>query len=327
MSTIASPRDPSGSFPRRTNSQAITPNSSARPSLDVSASAASSPNTSAQSLAATSQNKRASRAALREYYNIRTTTTNNKPLPSTPTPTVEITADTPSQATAPSPLDDPSFDAAAYVAELLATCTLAELLRLHARLLSEMRALDAEKKALVYDNYSKLIAATETIRRMRAATTAAQHPDLAAPDGGHGHGRGRLEEVVEGIYRQAEGLREALRAQVSGKGTGQGSGGGAGDGDGNADWERIRRRERTRELAREVLRVPGRLRKLVEEGKIEEAKREWELPRRLLVRWRERGLGGRDVQVLIEEGDAVLRGAAGEGEANATSSAAAGTTT
>lgn len=31
----------------------------------------------------------------------------------------------------------------------------------------EIRALDGERKALVYDNYSKLIAATETIRKVR----------------------------------------------------------------------------------------------------------------------------------------------------------------
>lgn len=30
----------------------------------------------------------------------------------------------------------------------------------------EIRALDGEKKALVYDNYSKLIAAVETIRKV-----------------------------------------------------------------------------------------------------------------------------------------------------------------
>ena len=30
----------------------------------------------------------------------------------------------------------------------------------------EIRALDGERKALVYDNYSKLIAATDTIRKV-----------------------------------------------------------------------------------------------------------------------------------------------------------------
>jgi uncharacterized membrane protein affecting hemolysin expression len=42
-----------------------------------------------------------------------------------------------------------------------------EVLKLYTRTLGEIRALDAEKKALVYDNYSKLITATETIRKVR----------------------------------------------------------------------------------------------------------------------------------------------------------------
>jgi hypothetical protein len=66
-------------------------------------------------------------------------------------------------------------------------------------------------------------------------------------------------------------------------------------------------------VAREVVKVPGRVRRLVEEGRLDEARREWEVPRRLLVRWRERGVGGEDVAALIEEGDAALRGA-GEGD-------------
>lgn len=48
----------------------------------------------------------------------------------------------------------------------MAESTLQELLKLYTRVLGEVRALDAEKKALVYDNYSKLITATETIRKV-----------------------------------------------------------------------------------------------------------------------------------------------------------------
>jgi hypothetical protein len=159
-----------------------------------------------------------------------------------------------------------------------------------------MRALDAEKKALVYDNYSKLIAATETIRRMRAA----QHRDAVAG--------GALEAVVERVYGMAVGLREGLRVSLEG-GSRESQGGGGGDaGGGGGDAAAAKRRERTREVAREVVKVPGRVRRLVEEGRRDEARREWEVPRRLLVRWRERGVGGEDVAALIEEGDAALRG-------------------
>ncbi|KAK3903750.1 hypothetical protein C8A05DRAFT_32520, partial [Staphylotrichum tortipilum] len=169
MSTIASPRDPSAPFPRRANSAIITPTSSSRPSLDVPASASASPNPNASSSSSTPSNttanpssqpqsKRANRAALREYYNLRAS---GKPLPSPPT--VEITdpgapplspggTGGPSP-TAPSELDAPTFAAGPYLARLLASASLAELLRTQGRLLAEMRALDAEKKALVYDNY------------------------------------------------------------------------------------------------------------------------------------------------------------------------------
>ncbi|KAL2135148.1 hypothetical protein VTI74DRAFT_9579 [Chaetomium olivicolor] len=311
MSTIASPRDPSGPFPRRTNSSIITPTSSSRPSLDVPASASGSPNPSTSTA---SQSKRATRAALREYYNLRT----NKPLPSTPI--VEVTDHFSSTATtnnnnnnnnesllsaAPSELDTPSFDAPAYVSHLLATGSLADLLRTYARVLGEMRALDAEKKALVYDNYSKLIAATETIRRMRAT----QRPEVLVVGGGSSGGAvvtgdgGGLKSMVEGIYKQAVGLREELRRSIA-QGQAEGE-----DRDKRDGGEEEKRRERTRELAREVVKVPGRLRRLMEEGREEEARREWEVPRRLLERWRELGVGGEDVGMLIEKGDAALKGA------------------
>lgn len=327
MSTIASPRDPSAPFPRRTNSSIITPTSSSRPSLDIPASASGSPNpntpSSSSTTAAPAQSKRANRAALREYYNLRAANSanSNKPLPSPPTveitdhhhlDTTLLTSSSTTTANEPpaSELDSAAFSAPAYVARLLETSTLADLLRAYARVLSEMRALDAEKKALVYDNYSKLIAATETIRRMRSATTAQQQqqqqqPDVSSSRDGGVKGEG-LEGVVEGIYRMAEGLRAELRETVAAAASPE-----RGAVDGETDERKRKRRERLREVAREVVQVPGRVRRLVEEGREEEARREWEVPRRLLEKWRERGVGGDEVAALIEEGDAALRG--GEG--------------
>ncbi|KAH6615654.1 Vps51/Vps67-domain-containing protein [Chaetomium sp. MPI-SDFR-AT-0129] len=337
MSTIATPRDPSGPL-RRTNSS-ITPTSSSRPSLDNSAAGSPNPNSNptfnskdtSSSSSTAPQSKRASRAALREYYNLR----NNPSTPPLP-PTVEIT-DPP---TSPNPetgattilnpstseLDTPTFDAPTYVSHLLRTSSLAELLRTYTRVLGEMRALDAERKALVYDNYSKLIAATETIRRMRAAGSAG---DASSTSGGIGIGGvglgvggterggqevvdllvqgGTLEGVVEGIYKRAAALREELRAEVERVEATKKE-------ESEEEKQQRERVERTRELAREVLQVPERLRRLVDEGKVEEAKTEWEAPRRLLVRWRELGVGGDDVGGLIDEGDAILRDGRSSGE-------------
>ena len=67
-----------------------------------------------------------------------------------------------------SELDNPSFDAASYVKNLLAHEGLEGVLRVEAGLLADIRGFDGERKALVYDNYSKLIAATDTIRKMRS---------------------------------------------------------------------------------------------------------------------------------------------------------------
>ncbi len=64
-------------------------------------------------------------------------------------------------------MDRPGFDADAFVKRAIETSSLEELLRTYARVLGEIRALDAEKKGLVYDNYSRLITATETIRKVR----------------------------------------------------------------------------------------------------------------------------------------------------------------
>ena len=66
-----------------------------------------------------------------------------------------------------SELDAEGFDAAAWVERKLEESGLEELLRLYTSVLGEIRALDAEKKALVYDNYSKLITATDTIKKVR----------------------------------------------------------------------------------------------------------------------------------------------------------------
>ncbi|KAL2117478.1 hypothetical protein VTJ04DRAFT_7138 [Mycothermus thermophilus] len=341
MSTIASPRDPGGPFPRRANSSIITPTSSTRPSLDVTPAGSPTPSSStSNNPIQQQQSKRSTRAALREYYNLRSPSSS-----STSTPTVEITttdllsSSTQQQQQLPpqppqSELDDPAFDAAAYTARLLREGSLPDLLRAYARALSEARALDAERKALVYDNYSKLIAATETIRRMMKGAGAGDNTgsgvgvgdNITTGGGGGGSGSdaaaalvagGALDAVVERIYNQAKGLREELRARVEEEKKKaeqqQQQQQQAGEED---DPKKAEARQRTRELAREVLRVPDRVKKLVQEGRTEEARKEWELPRRLLVKWKEMGVGGEEVGRLIEEGDEALKGgeAVREGE-------------
>lgn len=276
MSTIATPRDP----PRRTpsSSNLYTPTTSARPSLDInppSTSLPSSPNLSIP----TNQPPKRSRAALREYYNLRTT------VPSITTTTTSSPPSPPPASTPASILDSPSFSPTQYLTSLLESSSLSSLLQTYTRLLSEIRALDAEKKALVYDNYSKLITATETIRKMR--TTMDPLNPMA----------GTIDLVVGRVYDMARGLREEMREHCGGEQGRQQGGGGMAD-----------RKKRTKELVREVYRGMERMRGFVQQGDRPQAEKEWELPRRLLVKWQEMGVGGKEVRELLREGDGILKG-------------------
>lgn len=170
MSTIASSRNPAAPL-RRTPSG--TPTSSARPSFDVSRSAVTSPVLSASqpatSTTTTAPNKRSNnRAALREYYNLRAAAAAT----SASTPSTPRIVEVPDSEVPASEIDAPDFNLDDYLQKIVAESSLKELLKLYTRVLGEVRALDAEKKALVYDNYSKLITATETIRKVGSTAMA-----------------------------------------------------------------------------------------------------------------------------------------------------------
>lgn len=64
-------------------------------------------------------------------------------------------------------LDSASFDKESYVKDRLEKSSFAELLRMDDSLVHEVRTLDADVQLLVYDNYSKFIDATDTIRSMK----------------------------------------------------------------------------------------------------------------------------------------------------------------
>ncbi|KAI1385555.1 Vps51/Vps67-domain-containing protein [Hypoxylon trugodes] len=293
MSTIASPRDP----PRRTSSYqagGTTPTSSTRPSLDSSRSPIGSPNPNVGSnnVAAPNTNTgtRRNRAALREYYNLK----KQQPPQVAVTDPFGETSGEPGQEqyseVPPGEMDKEGFDADTFVKKALAENGMEELLRLYTRVLGETRALDAEKKALVYDNYSKLITATETIRKMR--TNMDPLNPMAST----------LDPAIAQIYSQASAIRDSLRKSVPPPDTAK------------AEAEEVRRRKaRTKQLAIEVLDAPDRIRALVSEGRLEDARQAWKMPRRLLLVWKEQGIGGPDVEACIEDGDAALEGEPSKG--------------
>ncbi len=219
----------------------------------------------------------------------------SSPNPSTSSPKIAIADDASSVSSLhddstvlDSELDAPHFSAENYVKSVLENQSLGDLLRTYNGILTDIRALDAEKKALVYDNYSKLIAATETIRRMRE--NMGEVNPMA----------GTLDPAVKRIYEMAERVRGEMRGRVGVQED-------RGD-DGDRNIEREKRRERAIKVVVRVLGTPEKIRGLVKEGMDDEARTLWEPTLRLLERWKERGVGGPDVMDCIEDGEAALRG-------------------
>jgi vacuolar protein sorting-associated protein 51 len=77
------------------------------------------------------------------------------------------TTTTPTSTIVNTELDYPNFDAKRYVDQLLATASLATVLKAEDTVVGDIGTLNGERKALIYDNYSKLICAVETIGTMR----------------------------------------------------------------------------------------------------------------------------------------------------------------
>ena len=287
MSTIASPRETSVNGLRLP--QISTPTSSSRPSLDL-------PNTTRSSEASPNRAnpinpppQRRNRTALREYYNLKKAEPPSADDNASEASSLHSTNDYDSSHTALSELDDPEFDSQAYIKQVLETQSLGELLKTYNAVLTDIRALDGEKKALVYDNYSKLIAATETIRRMRGSMESGN--PMAKT----------LDLAIVSIYERAETMKNELRNTMSESQRRQLE-------MGKEEREALDRKRRAREVVKGVLDAPRRVGELVNEGKMEDARRLWEEKLRVLERWRERGVGGEDVVRCIDEGEGALRG-------------------
>lgn len=151
MSTIASPRPSIASL--------TTESSSHRPSFDGPLQSPRLFEYPSSPLLTGSQ--RRNRVALRDYYRLAKNPTISTSEASTPLQDDELVGAVPE-----SELDAEGFDAEGYVKGILAKESLEDLLRIERVLINEIKALDGERKALVYDNYSKLITATDTIRKV-----------------------------------------------------------------------------------------------------------------------------------------------------------------
>lgn len=109
-----------------------------------------------------------------------------------------------------------------------------------------------------------------------------------------------LDPAIAQIYSQASAIRDSLRKHVP-----------QADENEKAMEESRQRRRRTKQLALEVLETPDKLRALVNDGRMEDARQAWKAPRRLLQTWKEHGIGGDDVDACIQDGEAALRGEPG----------------
>jgi hypothetical protein len=157
-------------------------------------------------------------------------------------------------------LDRDGFDAGAHVRQLLETESLKELLRTENALVGEVRGLDGERKALVYDNYSKLIDAMDTIRRMRS------NMDPLAPS------TSTLAPAISHIAETAAGLADELNNANANAGPLERNGEDA-------------KRTRQAAIVQWALDAPSRLKTLVDQGKIEEAEEEKQKVEMLLHQW------------------------------------------
>lgn len=293
MSTISSPRVSIAS----SRAHSPTPGSSSRPSLDTlntnvgagasGLSASSTPST-ARAVSPSLHPPRRNRAALRDYYNLKPSAADSsgngdaRRSRSIPRHTDAGDISNPSVVAAGTELDNPEFDPQRYVDQLLATSSLSTVLKAENSLVGDIRTLDSERKALVYDNYSKLIRAVETIGKMRRSMD-----DQGAPlkmTKTLGPAIGFVAETAGGLIQEGEDQQRRMKEAKS--------------------TEQAASKKAEKETARWVLGAPGRLEKLVADRKKDEADRDWAEVKNLLDKWGEvKGISEvRDACTKVMEG-------------------------
>lgn len=158
-------------------------------------------------------------------------------------------------------LDTTDFDAQEYITGLLEKSSLREILKVEATLVSEIRNLDGERKALVYGNYSKLIKAVGTIGDMQRSMNE--------------DGKGLTE--VGKLEAQMEGLRMTVRELAGPEDSS--------DAAERAARKKAKERNRQKEVVKWVIGAPTRFRQMLDEEKTEEAEKQWAVVRGYLDHW------------------------------------------
>ncbi|KAF2459501.1 Vps51/Vps67-domain-containing protein [Lineolata rhizophorae] len=235
---------------------------SPRPSISIRSPSSSRTSQEFQPAQRQAANPRRNRAALRDYYGLRSAA----PLDVSSGAQLEDAAKEESEL---SELDKPGFDAPAYVKNVLAKESLEGVLKTEGALVSgmlivvaaEIRGFDGERKALVYDNYSKLIAATDTIRKMRS------NMDPLTPT------TSTLAPAISHIAETAATLSTSLTDRTSHPKE-------------DVETPSDKEEQNQRATVRWVLDCPRRLRDLVTEGETDAAEADWEETRKILDKWK-----------------------------------------
>lgn len=233
--------------------------------------------TSSTGAAVAQPGRRTNRIALRDYYNLQ----NPAPVDTNGAKS-DSKAKSPTKLPSPtvnSELDTDSFDAEKYVKDVLASERLADIFRIESGLIEEMRGLDGERKALVYDNYSKLITATDTIKRMRermdplAPTTSMLAPAVS--------NIAEIARELMEIGRRRNAVREGAKGEID---------------------EKALKKRKQRDTVRWVLACPSRLSRLLDRDERTKAEEDWGEVKVLLERWE----GVRGVEEVKSECERIM---------------------
>lgn len=160
-------------------------------------------------------------------------------------------------------LDSADFDPQRYVDHLLSTSSLATVLKAENTLVGDIRTLDGERKALVYDNYSKLIRAVETIGKMRRSMDERGAPLTMTKT--LGPSIAFVAETAGGLIKEGEEQRRRMKDAKLG--------------------DEAASQKNEKDTVRWVLAAPQRLEKLLAEDKQEDAEKDWKEIKHLLDTW------------------------------------------
>ncbi|KAJ5111273.1 Vacuolar protein sorting-associated protein 51 [Penicillium argentinense] len=267
MSTLSSPR------PSIASSRGHSPGpASSRPSLDTlntnipgGLSASSTPST-ARAISPNPNTGRRNRSALRDYYKLKppgSDSPSGARSRSVPRNTDAGDISNPSTLASGTELDNADFDPQSYVEHLLSTSSLSTILKAENTLVGDIRTLDGERKALVYDNYSKLIRAVETIGKMRQSMDERGAPLTMTKT--LGPAISFVAETAGGLIKEGEEHRRRIKEER----------------EQNPVWNMKAKKE----TVKWVLAAPQRLEKYIADDKREEAEKDWKEVQKLLEAW------------------------------------------